>query len=79
MIPQDTSDSQFTFGRASLMPQEEKLEVGKSKKQLTIGIKCNVVLVAVSAAYKLEVLAVAVCFANPTAWSHDSHRVSSGI
>ena len=38
MIPQDTSDSQFTFGRASLMPQEEMLEVGKSKKQLTIGI-----------------------------------------
>ena len=38
MIPQDTSGSQFTFGRASLMPQEEMLEVGKSKKQLTIGI-----------------------------------------
>ena len=38
MIPQDRSDSQFTFGRASLMPQEEMLEVGKSKKQLTIGI-----------------------------------------
>jgi alanine dehydrogenase len=38
MIPQDTSDAQFTFGRASLMPQEEMLEVGKSKKQLTIGI-----------------------------------------
>ena len=38
MIPQDISDSQFTFGRASLMPQEEMLEVGKSKKQLTIGI-----------------------------------------
>ncbi len=38
MIPQDTSDSQFTFGRANLMPQEEMLEVGKSKKQLTIGI-----------------------------------------
>ncbi len=38
MIPQDTYDSQFTFGRASLMPQEEMLEVGKSKKQLTIGI-----------------------------------------
>ena len=38
MIPQDISDSQFTFGRASLMPQEEILEVGKSKKQLTIGI-----------------------------------------
>jgi alanine dehydrogenase len=38
MIPNDTSDSQFTFGRASLMPQEERLEVGKSKKQLTIGI-----------------------------------------
>ena len=38
MIPQDTSDSQFTFGRASLMPQEEILEVGRSKKQLTIGI-----------------------------------------
>ncbi len=38
MVSQDTSDSQFTFGRASLMPQEEMLEVGKSKKQLTIGI-----------------------------------------
>lgn len=38
MIPQDTSDSQFTFGRASLMPQEEMLEVGKSKRQLSIGI-----------------------------------------
>jgi alanine dehydrogenase len=38
MIPQDTSDSQFTFGRANLMPQEEMLEVGKSKRQLTIGI-----------------------------------------
>jgi alanine dehydrogenase len=38
MIPHDTSDSPFTFGRASLMPQEEMLEVGKSKKRLTIGI-----------------------------------------
>ncbi len=38
MIPQDTSDHPFTFGRASLMPQEEMLEVGKSKKHLTIGI-----------------------------------------
>jgi len=38
MIPQDTSDAQFTFGRASLMPQEEMLEVGKSKRQLSIGI-----------------------------------------
>jgi alanine dehydrogenase len=38
MSPQDTSDSRFTFGKASLMPQEERLEVSKSKKQLTIGI-----------------------------------------
>lgn len=36
MIPQD--DSKFTFGRASLMPQEEMLEIGKSKKKLSIGI-----------------------------------------
>jgi alanine dehydrogenase len=36
MIPQD--DSKFTFGKANLMPQEEMLEVGKSKKQLSIGI-----------------------------------------
>jgi alanine dehydrogenase len=38
MIPQDTSDSKFTFGKANLMPQEEMLEVSKSKKQLRIGI-----------------------------------------
>jgi alanine dehydrogenase len=38
MSPQDASDSKFTFGKASLMPQEEMLEVGKSKKQLRIGI-----------------------------------------
>jgi len=38
MSPQDTSNSRFTFGKASLMPQEEMLEVSKSKKQLTIGI-----------------------------------------
>ncbi len=38
MSPQDPSNSRFTFGKASLMPQEEMLEVSKSKKQLTIGI-----------------------------------------
>lgn len=38
MSPQDPSGSRFTFGKASLMPQEEMLEVSKSKKQLTIGI-----------------------------------------
>ena len=38
MTPQDTSSSRFTFGKANLMPQEEMLEVSKSKKQLTIGI-----------------------------------------
>jgi alanine dehydrogenase len=38
MSPQEPSDSRFTFGKASLMPQEEMLEVSKSKKQLTIGI-----------------------------------------
>ena len=38
MSPQDASDSRFTFGKASLMPQEEMLEVSKSKKQLRIGI-----------------------------------------
>ncbi len=38
MSPQDQSNTRFTFGKASLMPQEEMLEVGKSKKQLTIGI-----------------------------------------
>ena len=38
MTPQDASDSRFTFGRASLLPQEEMLEVGTKKKQLTIGI-----------------------------------------
>ncbi len=38
MSPQDPSDLRFTFGKASLLPQEDMLEVGKSKKQLTIGI-----------------------------------------
>jgi alanine dehydrogenase len=38
MSPQDPSETRFTFGKASLMPQEEMLEVSKSKKQLTIGI-----------------------------------------
>ncbi len=38
MSPQEPSDSRFTFGKASLMPQEEMLEVGKSKQKLTIGI-----------------------------------------
>jgi len=38
MSPQDPSNSRFTFGKASLIPQEEMLEVSKSKKQLTIGI-----------------------------------------
>ncbi len=38
MSPQDHSDSRFTFGKASLMPQEEMLEVSKSKKILSIGI-----------------------------------------
>jgi alanine dehydrogenase len=38
MSPQDASESRFTFGKASLMPQEEMLEVSKSKKQLTVGI-----------------------------------------
>ncbi len=38
MSPEDPSGSRFTFGKASLMPQEEMLEVSKSKQQLTIGI-----------------------------------------
>ncbi len=38
MSSQDASDSNFTFGGASLLPQEEMLEVGTKKKQLTIGI-----------------------------------------
>jgi alanine dehydrogenase len=38
MIQQEPSGSRFTFGKASLLPQEEMLEVKKSKKQLTIGI-----------------------------------------
>ena len=38
MSPQDSSGSRFTFGKASLMPQEEMLEVSKSSKQLIIGI-----------------------------------------
>jgi alanine dehydrogenase len=38
MIQQEPSGSRFTFGKASLLPQEEMLEVKKSKKQRTIGI-----------------------------------------
>ena len=38
MTAQDASDSRFTFGKASLLPQEEMLEVGTKRKQLTIGI-----------------------------------------
>lgn len=38
MIQQKPSGSRFTFGKASLLPQEEMLEVKKSRKQLTIGI-----------------------------------------
>jgi alanine dehydrogenase len=38
MIQQEPSGSRFTFGKASLLPQEEMLEVRKSRKQLTIGI-----------------------------------------
>ena len=38
MSPQDASDSKFTFGMASMLPQEEMLEVGTRRKQLTIGI-----------------------------------------
>jgi alanine dehydrogenase len=38
MIQQEPSGSRFTFGKASLLPQEEMLEVKKSRKQLTIGI-----------------------------------------
>lgn len=34
----DASDSRFTFGRASLLPQEEMLEVETKRKSLTIGI-----------------------------------------
>lgn len=38
MNPQDPSGSKFAFGQASLMPQEEMLEVSRIKRQLTIGI-----------------------------------------
>ena len=38
MNPQDPSGSKFTFAKASLMPQEEMLDVSKHKQQLTIGI-----------------------------------------
>jgi alanine dehydrogenase len=38
MIQQEPSGTRFTFGKASLLPQEEMLEVKKSKKQLIIGI-----------------------------------------
>ncbi len=34
----DTTGSRFTFGKASLLPQEEMLEVETKKRQLTIGI-----------------------------------------
>jgi alanine dehydrogenase len=38
MTQQETSGTRFTFGKATLLPQEEMLEVKKSRKQLTIGI-----------------------------------------
>jgi alanine dehydrogenase len=38
MMQQEPSRTRFTFGKASLLPQEEMLEVKKSKKQLIIGI-----------------------------------------
>jgi alanine dehydrogenase len=38
MIQQEPSGTRFSFGKASLLPQEEMLEVKKSKKQLIIGI-----------------------------------------
>jgi alanine dehydrogenase len=38
MIQQESSGTRFTFGKATLLPQEEMLEVKKSRKQLTIGI-----------------------------------------
>ncbi len=38
MTQQESSGTRFTFGKATLLPQEEMLEVKKSRKQLTIGI-----------------------------------------
>lgn len=38
MMQQEPSGTRFAFGKASLLPQEEMLEVKKSKKQLIIGI-----------------------------------------
>jgi alanine dehydrogenase len=38
MTQQEPSGTRFTFGKATLLPQEEMLEVKKSRKQLTIGI-----------------------------------------
>ena len=38
MSQQESSGAQFTFGKASLLPQEEMLEVKKARKQYIIGI-----------------------------------------
>jgi len=38
MTQQESSGTRFTFGKATLLPQEEMLEVKKSRRQLTIGI-----------------------------------------
>ena len=38
MSQNEQSGAQFTFGKASLLPQEEMLEVKKARKQLIIGI-----------------------------------------
>jgi len=38
MTQQESSGTRFTFGKATLLPQEEMLEVKKSPKQLIIGI-----------------------------------------
>ncbi len=38
MSNQGSSEIRSSFGKASLLPQEEMLEVGKKRKQLTIGI-----------------------------------------
>jgi len=38
MAQQESSGTRFTFGKATLLPQEEMLEVKKARKQLTIGI-----------------------------------------
>lgn len=38
MAQQESSGTRFTFGKATLLPQEEMLEVKKSRRQLTIGI-----------------------------------------